>query len=87
MWRSGSHPAPARFATRGEGPGDPPRFATPFLSGSLREEGRLAALAGDRDGAIKAYRWYLTLVADPEPSLVPRRDSVRAELAKLERKR
>lgn len=58
-----------------------------LLAASLREEGRLAALAGDRAGAIKAYRWYLTLVTDPEPALVPRRDHVRAELARLERDR
>lgn len=55
-----------------------------FLSASLRQEGRLAALAGDREGAIRAYRWYLTLMSDPEPALIPRRDSVRAELARLE---
>jgi hypothetical protein len=30
----------------------------------LREEGRLAALTGDREGAIRAYRHYLALRGD-----------------------
>jgi hypothetical protein len=49
----------------------------------LRDEGRLAALAGDRDAAVRAYEQYLTVRFDPEASLVPQRDSVRAELAAL----
>jgi hypothetical protein len=62
-------------------------FSFPYgelLAASLRQEGRVAALTGDRAGAIKAYRWYLTLVTDPEPALVPRRDHIRVELARLE---
>jgi len=51
------------------------------LAESLRPEGRLAALAGDKSGAIRAYRDYLRLRVDPEPSRIPQRDSVRAELA------
>jgi hypothetical protein len=58
-----------------------------LLSASLREEGRLASLAGDRSGAIKAYRWYLTLVTNPEPAIIPTRDRVRADLRKLEQRR
>jgi hypothetical protein len=50
-----------------------------------REEGRLAALTGDRAGAIAAYNRYLRLRFDPEPRLRPQRDSVLAELAALER--
>ncbi len=50
-----------------------------------REEGRLAALTGDRAGAVAAYNRYLRLRFDPEPRLRPQRDSVRAELAALER--
>jgi hypothetical protein len=50
----------------------------------LRDEGRYAALAGDREGAIKAYRYYLILRGDAEPSLQPQVDTVRAELASLE---
>jgi len=49
----------------------------------LREEGRLAALTGDREGAAKAYRHYLLLREDPEARLRPQRDSVRAELDAL----
>jgi hypothetical protein len=55
----------------------------PFLASSLRYEGRLAAAAGDRDGAIRAYEHHLALRYDPEPSLRAATDSVRAELARL----
>ena len=48
-----------------------------------REEGRLAALVGDREGAIKAYSHYLALRYNPEPSVKPEVDRVRAELARL----
>ncbi len=51
------------------------------LAESYRLEGQLAARAGDRVGAIRAYRNYLKMRVDPEPSMVPQRDSVRAELA------
>jgi TolB-like protein len=51
-----------------------------------REEGRLAALVGDTAGAIRAYRHYLELRHSPEPDLIAQRDSVRAELARLERR-
>ncbi len=34
-------------------------------------------------GAISAYRHYLVLRFDPDPSLRPQRDSVRAELTCL----
>jgi eukaryotic-like serine/threonine-protein kinase len=50
-----------------------------------REEGRLAALTGDRAGAIKAYRRYLALRINPEPSLRPQVAQVRADLEALER--
>jgi eukaryotic-like serine/threonine-protein kinase len=49
----------------------------------LREEGRLAALLGDREGAIKAYSHYLALRYNPEPAVKPEVDRVRAELAQL----
>jgi tetratricopeptide (TPR) repeat protein len=49
----------------------------------LREEGRLAALAGDAAGALRAYNHYLLLRPDPEPSVKPQVDSVRAEAARL----
>ncbi len=54
-----------------------------YLATFLREEGRLAALTGDRAGAIRAYQHYLALRSDPEPSLKPEVDRVRAELARL----
>jgi eukaryotic-like serine/threonine-protein kinase len=54
-----------------------------YLSSYLREEGRLAALTGDRQGAIRAYSRYLALRTDPEPELRERVNEVKAELAKL----
>jgi TPR repeat protein len=56
------------------------------LGASLREEGRLAGVTGDSSGAVRAYRHYLVLRSDPDPALIPQRDSVRAELARLERR-
>ena len=50
----------------------------------LREEGRLAELAGDREAAIRAYRNYLSLRPDPEPSVKPEVEQVRRELERLE---
>jgi hypothetical protein len=38
-------------------------------------------LADDKVGAIRAYRNYLRMRVDPEPSRVPQLDSVRAELS------
>jgi hypothetical protein len=51
------------------------------LAESYRLEGRLAALADDKVGAIRAYRNYLKMRVDPESSRVPQLDSVRAELS------
>jgi serine/threonine-protein kinase len=56
-----------------------------YLSTFLREEGRLAALAGENDAAIEAYRHYLTLRAAPEPPLKSEVEYVRDELGKLEK--
>jgi serine/threonine-protein kinase len=56
---------------------------TDYLAAHLREEGRLAAMTGDRAGAVRAYRHYLALRSDPEPALRPAVDTIRAELAKL----
>jgi hypothetical protein len=53
------------------------------MSYLLREEGRVAALVGDREGAIKAYSHYLALRYNPEPSVKPEVDRVRAEMAQL----
>jgi hypothetical protein len=49
------------------------------------EEGRLAALNGDREGAPRAYRRYLRLRSDAEPRLQPQVEEVRAELEAFER--
>jgi hypothetical protein len=57
--------------------------STWLLATLLREEGRLAALTGDRDGAIRAYQHYLRLRAGAEPGLQPQVRQVREELAKL----
>jgi hypothetical protein len=54
-----------------------------YLSTHLREEGRLAAQTGDTTGAIAAYRHYLALRSNPEPSLKQDVERVRAELAEL----
>jgi eukaryotic-like serine/threonine-protein kinase len=57
--------------------------APSFLTTALREEGRLAALAGDTAGAVKSYRHYLALRSDPELPLRAERDGIKAELARL----
>ena len=54
-----------------------------FLSTHLREEGRAAASAGHREAAIRAYQHYLALRYDPEPSVKPEVEQVRADLADL----
>jgi len=52
-----------------------------------REEGRIAALAGDTAGAVRAYERYLRIRAEAEPRLRPQVERVRAELAALTRSR
>ena len=42
-----------------------------FLSTVVREEGRLAALTGDKAGAIAAYQMYLRFRSNPEPASSP----------------
>ena len=53
------------------------------LPAFLRQEGRLAALAGDSAGALRAYDEYLSLRTAPDPPLRPQRDSVVAERTAL----
>lgn len=60
-----------------------PHGAVRYLAGDLREEGRLAALAGDTAGAVRAYRHYLALRLDPEPALRRQVEAVRSVLARL----
>jgi len=76
--------AGALAAVRRRAAFDANQGGTSYLSTYLREEGRLAALVGDREGAVRAYRHYLALRSDPEPSLRPEVDRVRAALARLE---
>jgi tetratricopeptide (TPR) repeat protein len=54
-----------------------------FLATRLRMEGRLAALAGDRKAAERAYTHYLELVNRPEPRVQPLVAQVRGELGRL----
>jgi eukaryotic-like serine/threonine-protein kinase len=55
-----------------------------YLATQLREEGRLAALAGHRERAIRAYQHYLTLRSDPDPALRPQVELIRQELQRLQ---
>ena len=55
----------------------------PYLGLQLREQGRLAAKAGDRRRAIRAYEHYLRMRAIAEPAVAPQVDSVKRELALL----
>ncbi len=55
----------------------------PYLAAQLREEGRLAALSGEKEEAIEAYRHYLALRTSPEPSVAAEVEEVRKELAQL----
>jgi eukaryotic-like serine/threonine-protein kinase len=57
----------------------------PYLATQLREQGRFAALAGEREEAIRVYRHYLGLRSSAEPELQPQVDAVRRELRELER--
>jgi hypothetical protein len=57
---------------------------TPYVSTFFREEGRLAALTGDRAGAIRAYQRYLVLRSDPEPELRGQVEEVWAALHVLQ---
>ncbi|MEO8576907.1 MAG: serine/threonine-protein kinase [Gemmatimonadales bacterium] len=59
----------------------------PFFGLQLREQGRMAALAGDRNRAVRAYRHYLAMHQVAEPSMKPQVDSVKRELARVEARR
>ena len=54
-----------------------------YMSEYLREGGRLAALAGDRERAIERYRRYLALRGDPEPGVADEVAQVRSALDSL----
>jgi hypothetical protein len=53
------------------------------LTVSVRDEGRWFLLAGDTARAINAFQNYLKLRDNPEPALIPERDSIRAQLAAI----
>jgi DNA-binding SARP family transcriptional activator len=57
----------------------------PKLVPMLRDRGRWALLAGDTASAANAFREYLLRRESPEPELMPQRDSVRGDLAAIER--
>jgi tetratricopeptide (TPR) repeat protein len=57
-----------------------------YVSTYLREEGRLAELAGDVEGAIAAYRQYLALRSEPEPELAVDVEAIRERLERLIRR-
>lgn len=50
----------------------------------LAYEGRVSAMTGDTAGAIRAYRHYLALREDAEPSYRRKVDQIRSELARLQ---
>lgn len=54
-----------------------------YHSTLLREEGRLAALVGDREGAIRAYRRFLALRQHAEGKAAADNEEVRRALAAL----
>lgn len=58
-----------------------------YLATSRREEGLLAARAGERERALTSFRQYLALARDPESRVQPLVTAVRVEVAKLERER
>ena len=55
----------------------------PYVGRFLRERGRLAALTGDTERAIREYELYLRLRYDPEPELEAEVEEVRRALAEL----
>ena len=57
--------------------------SVPYLGTQLREQGRIAALAGEKKRAVRAYRHYLAMRVDAEPFAKSQADSVRRELARL----
>lgn len=58
-----------------------------YLSSYLREEGRLATQEGERAAAARAYEQYLALRSAPDAELASQVDSVKGELARVNRRR
>lgn len=55
-----------------------------YLSAALYHEARFAKLAGDTAGSVRAYRHLLSLWSGAEPSMAPRVQEIRRELARLD---
>ena len=56
----------------------------PYGTNTVRlARARAAAAAGQKEEAIRSYQVYLALRTNPDPRLVPQRDSARAELKAL----
>jgi hypothetical protein len=53
---------------------------------TLPYEGRLATQVGDTTGALRVYDYYLSITASAEPLFAAKRDSIRAEIARLSRR-
>ena len=82
-WEALGEPRKAFYAVRVRPWGITLLFTEPLLA---REEGRLALAAGDTTAALAAYRRFLGMRRDPEPVLVPQRDSIQAILNRLTRR-
>ena len=63
----------------------PKDFVGAWLPFTLREEGRIAALLGDTATATRAYKRAIDLLADADPMVRAKRDSMVASLARLRR--
>jgi hypothetical protein len=82
LWERQGEPARALQAVRRRGSAF--LWSAMYMASFLAEEGRLAALTGDTTGALRAYRHYLALRYDPEPSVEPKVEKVRRALMALE---
>jgi hypothetical protein len=70
--------ASIRYRQFGYGPAEVPW--------NYRYEGRVAALASDTAGAVRAFTRWLEIMRDAEPVWAPAQDSVRVELDRLRRR-
>jgi tetratricopeptide (TPR) repeat protein len=63
-----------------------PGFGPAEMTWNYPEEGRLAAAVGDTAGAIHAYRFWLEITEGAEDLIAPKREAIKAELARLTKK-
>ena len=80
-WEVNGRPAQALRAIRVRGVGN--GSGVTYHAWTLAYEGKLAAKLGDTEGAVFAWRKWLGLMRDAEPSFVAKRDSVRADLVRI----